>query len=104
MGPTTVRPVSIAWAVGTAAAIFCAMAAGRSPVYAVDLANRDRVAREVVINRADGSSDVLTIKARQKVADVCSDCVILAGNSSVEVKGFVTVKIEDGKVSISSQR
>jgi hypothetical protein len=74
------------------------------PAKAVDLVNRDKAPRDVTVNSADGSSQVLTVKAGEKVNDICSDCVILVGRSSVETKGRTTVKIEDGKVSIGAQR
>jgi hypothetical protein len=56
------------------------------------------------VNSADGASQTLTVKAGERVKDICSDCVILVGNSSVETKGRTTVKIEGGEVSIASQR
>jgi hypothetical protein len=71
---------------------------------AVDLENRDRAPRKVVVNGADGSSQSITVKAGELVKDICSDCVILLGDSSVETRGRATVKIEDGKVSIVVQR
>ena len=71
---------------------------------AVDLVNRDRKAHEVVVNRADGSSETLKIRAGQRVADICADCVILVGQSSVEARGRATIKIEGGEVSTASQR
>ena len=83
------------------AALGCALS---DPVWAVDVVNRDPVARAVIVNRADGQSAMLTIKPGQKLNDVCNDCVVLVGNSSVEATGRVTVKIEGGKVSITSQR
>jgi len=75
-----------------------------SEAKAVDLVNRDRKPYDVVVNRADGSSDTVTVKAGQKVDNICTDCVILVGNSSVETRGRATVKIEGGEVSIASQR
>jgi len=81
-----------------------AVVVATSQAFAVDLVNRDRAAREVTVNNADGTSETLTVKAGQKVTDICSDCVILVGNSSVETKGRATVKIEGGEVSIASQR
>ena len=74
------------------------------PARAVDLVNRDRTPHEVIVNRTDGSSTTLTLTPGQRVADVCSECVILVGNNSVETKGRVTVKIEGGKVSVDSRR
>ncbi len=71
---------------------------------AVDLVNRDRKPYDVVVNRADGSSETISVKAGQKVDNICTDCVILVGNSSVETRGRATVKIEGGEVSIASQR
>lgn len=74
------------------------------PAQAVDLINRDNAPCEVIVNGADGVSQKLTVQAGEKLKDICSDCVILVGNSSVETKGRTTVKIEGGKVSIASQR
>lgn len=70
----------------------------------MDLENRDRKAHEVTINRADGSSETLTVKPGQRIEDICNDCVVLVGESSVETRGRATVKIEGGEVSIASQR
>jgi hypothetical protein len=75
-----------------------------SEASAVDLENRDRKAHEVTINRADGSSETLTVKPGQRIEDICNDCVVLVGESSVETRGRATVKIEGGEVSIASQR
>ena len=75
-----------------------------SSAKAVDLVNRDRKPYEVVVNRTDGSSETIAVKAGQKVDNICTDCVILVGNSSVETRGRATVKIEGGQVSIASQR
>jgi hypothetical protein len=77
---------------------------GGSPARAVDVVNRDKVPRQVVVNSSDGQSQVLTVPAREKVGGVCSDCVVLLGNTSVEAKGAMTVMVEGGKVSIGSQR
>ncbi len=72
--------------------------------HAVDLVNSDKVTREVVVNGSDGDSKVITVRARENVADVCTGCVILLGESAVEAIGRMTVKIEGGKVSISGKR
>jgi hypothetical protein len=85
-------------------ALGCVIIATAFPAQAVDLVNRDRASHEVTVNGADGSSQTLTVKGGQKVNDICSDCVILVGRSSVETKGRATVKIEGGEVSIASQR
>lgn len=82
-----------------AAVALCAHAA-----FAVDIENHDRQARDVTINRSDGSSETLTVKAGQRLENICTDCVILSGNSSVETRGRATVKIEGGEVSITAQR
>lgn len=71
---------------------------------AVDLVNRRRVAREVVVNQVDGSSKTIAVRAGQKVENICDDCVILVGASSVETRGRVTVRIAGGVVSVESQR
>jgi len=75
-----------------------------APAKAVDLQNRDRKPYDVIVNGADGSSTTITVKAGESVKDICGDCVILVGDSSVETRGRATVKIEGGKVSIASQR
>ena len=75
-----------------------------SPAKAVDIVNRDRKPYDVVVNRADGSSETVTVKAGQKMENICTDCVILVGKNSVETRGSTTVKIEGGQVSIASQR
>ena len=76
---------------------------GAVPAGAVDLVNRDRVAHDVVINKSDGSSEEITVKARQKLTDVCNACVVVVGDSTAEATGEVTVTIEDGKVSINTR-
>ena len=77
--------------------------AGIAPANAVDLVNRDRVAHDVVINRSDGSSEEITVKPREKMADVCKACVVVVGDSTAEATGDVTVTIEGGKVSINTR-
>ncbi|MGE4062418.1 MAG: hypothetical protein AB7E79_03530 [Rhodospirillaceae bacterium] len=84
--------------------IFIIAAASGSAAHAVDLNNRDRVAHDVTINHSDGRSEVIKVGAGQRVANICSDCVVLAARSSVEVKGNATVKIERGEVSIDGKR
>ena len=79
------------------------IAAGAAPSGAVDIVNRDRVAHDVVINRSDGSSEEITVKARGKLADVCKACVVVVGESTTEATGDVTVTIEGGKVSINTR-
>ena len=74
------------------------------PAGAVDLVNRDHVAREVVVNRANGSSETINVKPGQKLENICDDCVILAGASSVETRGRTTVKIEGGQVLLDTKR
>lgn len=80
------------------------MIAGLTAAHAVDLKNRDRSDREVTINHSDGRSEIRILKAGETVADICANCVILSGNSSVEVNGTVTVKIERGEVSIDGKQ
>jgi hypothetical protein len=75
-----------------------------SPAVAVEIVSRDKVPQDVTVNRADGSSDTITIKPGEKRADVCEECIVLLGNTSVEAKGKDTVRVEGGKVSISSRR
>ena len=77
--------------------------AAASPVWAVELVSRDKMPRDVTINRADGSSDTITLKPGEKVANVCEECIVLLGSTSVEAKGKDTVRVEDGKVSIRSR-
>ena len=74
-----------------------------SPALAVELVSRDKVPRDVTVNRADGSSDTITIKPGEKVAEVCEECIVLLGSTSVEAKGKDTVRVEGGKVSIRSR-
>jgi hypothetical protein len=78
--------------------------AGVSQAAAVDLRNRDREPREVVVNHADGRSEALKLSPGQRVANLCEDCVVLAATTSVEAKGNVTVEIERGEVSINGKR
>lgn len=94
-----VRRVQFVWGVALAIA-----AAGGPAARAVDLNNRDRTAREVTINHSDGRSEVIKVGAGQRVANICSDCVVLAATTSVEAKGNATVKIERGEVSIDGKR
>lgn len=94
-----VRRAQFAWGV-----ILATAAAGLSTAQAVELRNRDRVVREVTINHSDGKSEVVKLGAGQSVANICSDCVVLAATTSVEAKGNATVKIERGEVSIDGKR
>ena len=82
------------------AAVLIAIA---SPALAVELVSRDKVPREVTVNRADGSSDTIAIKPGEKVTNVCEECIVLLGPTSVEAKGKDTVRVEGGKVSIRSR-
>jgi hypothetical protein len=84
--------------------ILAITAVGVSKAEAVDIRNRDRVVREVTINHSDGRSETIKIAAGRSVADVCSDCVVLAATTSVEVRGDATVKIERGEVSVDGKR
>lgn len=70
-----------------------------TPALAVDLVNRDRVEREAVVNTSDGQSNVITLKAGERVANVCTSCVILVGDTSVEVLGRAVAVIQGGKVT-----
>lgn len=72
-----------------------------NPAGAVDLVNRDRVERETVVNRSDGESEVLTLKPGQRIVNICTVCVILVGESSVEVSGRVIVTIAGGRATVS---
>ncbi len=81
-----------------------AVALPHATVLAVDLENHDRKQHEVTINRADGSSETLTLKPGQRLEDICTDCVVLVGENSVEARGRATIAIEGGKVTIASQR
>lgn len=70
-----------------------------TPALAVDIVNRDRVEREAVVNTSDGQSNVITLKAGERVANVCTSCVILVGDTSVEVVGRAVAVILGGKVT-----
>lgn len=71
-----------------------------APASAVDIINRDKVEREVVVNTSDGQSSVLVLKAGERTANVCTSCVILVGETSVEATGRVLAVIQGGKVTI----
>ena len=71
-----------------------------TPAHAVDIVNRDRVAREAVVNTSDGQSNIITLKAGERAADVCTSCVILVGDTSVEVVGRAVAVIQGGKVTV----
>jgi hypothetical protein len=68
---------------------------------AVDLVNRDRAERETVVNRSDGRSEVITLKPGQRIANICTACVILVGETSVETSGRTVVVIEGGKAAVA---
>ena len=97
MEPAAVRQV------GLRTTLVLSLMAIPASANAVDLNNRDRADREVTINHADGKSEMKTVKAGQRLTDICTDCVVLVGDSSVEVKGQVTVRIERGKVSVAKR-
>ncbi len=97
--PVRVRRVQLKWGVLLAATVF-----GAVPAHAVDLRNRDRMPREVTVNHSDGKSETIKVGAGQSIANICTDCVVLAATTSVEVKGNATVKIERGEVSIDGKR
>ena len=86
--------------IGWAAALVSVLGIA-GPAGAVDLINRDRVDRETVINRSDGQSEVITLKAGQRIGNVCTVCVILVGESSVETSGRDVVVIQGGRVTVS---
>ena len=90
---------AFAWGMISVAALIAATSQAR----AVELVSRDKVPRAVTINRADGSSDTVTIKPGEKVTAVCEECIVLLGSTSVEAKGKDTVRVEDGKISIRSR-
>ena len=71
-----------------------------APAMAVDILNRDKTDREAVVNHSNGQSEVVTVKAGKRVTDVCTSCVILVGDSSVEALGRATAVIEDGKITL----
>jgi hypothetical protein len=97
--PARVRRVQLLCGV-----ILAAAAESISAAHAVDLRNRDRVAHEITINHSDGESETIKVGAGQSIANICTDCVVLAATSSVEAKGNATVKIEHGEVSIDGKR
>lgn len=96
--PRDVRRVQFLWGVIVATTVAAPAA------QAVELTNRDRTAREITINHSDGRSATIKVGAGQRIANICSDCVVLAETTSVEVKGDATVKIERGEVSIDGKR
>ena len=71
---------------------------------AVDIVHRDRTAHEVIVNRSDGSSEAITLGPRQRLENICDDCVVLVGASSVETRGGTTIKIERGEASLETRR
>ena len=75
-----------------------------SSASAVDVVNRDKVPREIIVNSDDGQSTVMTVQAHQKLENVCKACIVLSGITSVEANGSVTVLVEGGKVSIGSRQ
>lgn len=97
--PARVRRGQLLWGV-----ISAVTAASISAANAVDVRNRDRSPREITINHSDGRSETIKVGAGQSIANICSDCVVLAGTTSVEAKGDATVKIERGEVSIDGKR
>jgi hypothetical protein len=96
--PKDVRRVQFLWGV------FLATTVAATAAQAVELTNRDRTAHEITINHSDGRSETIKVGAGQRIANICSDCVVLAETTSVEVKGDATVKIERGEVSIDGKR
>jgi hypothetical protein len=71
-----------------------------TPAFAVDLVNRDKVVREAVVNHSNGDSTVLTLKPGQRLGDICTACVILVGDSSIEASGRAIAVISGGKISV----
>ena len=71
-----------------------------TPAFAVDLINRDKVVREAVVNHSNGDSVVVTLKPGQRLGDVCTACVILVGDSSIEANGRATAVISSGKITV----
>src|SRR4051812_28413605 len=98
MASRVMRGMAISGGIALSAMFACA------PARAVDIVNRDKVPREIVVNDSDGESSTRTLKPQEKVANACTACVILTGSTSVEANGDVTVMIEGGKVSIGSKR
>ncbi len=97
--PVRVRRVQLLWGV-----VLAATAAGLSAAQTVDVRNRDRTPREITVNHSDGKSETIKVGAGQSITNICGDCVVLAGTTSVEAKGNATVKIERGEVSIDGKR
>ena len=83
--------------------VFMVTGAAISPAGSVDLVNRDRAPREVIVNHSDGRSETVKVGAGQRVRKICDDCAILAATTSAEAKGDVVVKIERGEVSIDGK-
>ncbi len=71
-----------------------------APAFAVDLVNRDKVVREAVVNHSNGDSVVVTLKPGQRLGDICTACVILVGDSSIEASGRATAVIAGGKITV----
>ena len=97
--PAQVRRLQLLWG-----GILAATAASISAAQAVDVRNRDRTPREITINHSDGRSETIKVGAGQIIANICTDCVVLTGTTSIEAKGDATVKIERGEVSIDGKR
>jgi len=72
--------------------------------HAVDIENADRRPHDVTINRADGSSELLRVASGQRLENICTECVVLLGDESVEPRGSVTVEIRGGKLSLKPSR
>ena len=92
-------------AVCAVAAVVTVLAVGchTDVAWAVDVVNADKVPREIVINDSNGQSKIVTVPPREKLSSVCESCVVLSGNTSVEVTGKVIVKVENGQISGGSK-
>ncbi len=86
------------------AATCVATLAMTTAAWAVDVVNRDKIPREIVLNLPDGNYKTLTVKPQEKATGVCAECVVLYGRTSAEATGNDVVQIEGGKVSIGSKR
>lgn len=75
-----------------------------APAQAVDVINRDKVPRDIVVNYSEGESTERTLQPQEKVANICGACVILSGDTSAEATGNQTILIQNGKAKVASGR
>ena len=95
MASCVMRRVSIGLGIAVVAMLVYA------PAHAVDIVNRDKVPRDIVVNDSDGNSIERTLKPQEAVANICAACVILTGDTSVETMGDMIAVIEAGKIKLA---